>query len=136
VTNAAIPSTIMELVSMNSPRNPDSAKFPEPLAALWTKPEVGPKWPSPLSELARNEFVNTDDKAVVGKIPTAADGNMVSLVTPRWHLIVHQKLGAQLYDWTVDPRELNNLIDTREGQATAVGLSLELDSRISRRDGN
>jgi hypothetical protein len=137
VTNAAIPSTIMELVSMNSPGNPDSAKFPgPPLAALWTKPEVGSKWPYPLSELARNEFINTDDKAVVGKIPTEVDGNMVSMVTPRWHLIVHEKLGAQLYDWTVDPRELNNLIDTREGQATAVGLSLELKSGISRRDGN
>src|SRR4029077_14520260 len=68
VTNAAIPATIMQLVG-----NPEPAKFPgPPLAALWTEPEVGPKWPNPLSELARNEFINTDDKMVVGKIPTAA----------------------------------------------------------------
>ena len=88
------------------------------------------EWPHPFSQLAQNKFINTNDKLVVGKIPTAADGNMTSLVTPRWHLIVHEKLGAQLYDWTLDPRELNNLIDTPEGRATAEGLGLELESRI------
>jgi hypothetical protein len=131
VTNAAIPATIMALVG-----SPDAAKFPgPPLSAFWTEPETASKWPNPLSELAQNEFINTNDKVVVGKIPTAADGNMASLITPRWHLIAHERLGAQLYDWTVDPGELKNLIDTPEGRAVAVSLNSELKRELTGRIG-
>ena len=35
---------------------------------------------------------------------------MKSVVTTRWHLIVHKELGDQLYDWIHDPGESNNLI--------------------------
>lgn len=126
VTNAAIPATITDFLG-----NPDSAKFPgPPLSAIWTKPEAASNWPNPLSELAQNEFINTNDKVVVGKIPTAADSNMASAVTPHWHLIVHEKLGAQLYDWTADPGELKDLNETPEGQITAASLSLQLKASI------
>jgi arylsulfatase A-like enzyme len=88
VTNAAIPATIMQLVG-----NSEATKFPGPaLSAFWTKPGFAPKGSDPLSELEHNAFINTNDQLVVGKIPTAADANMTSLIAPRWHLIVHEKL--------------------------------------------
>ena len=32
-------------------------------------------------------------------------GGMRSVVTPQWHLIAHENLGDQLYDWEHDPQE-------------------------------
>jgi hypothetical protein len=64
-----------------------------------------------------------------GKIPLATNGSMQSVVTPRWHLIVHQTLGRQLYDWTRDPGELQNLAQEKAGSEVAVGLLPELQPK-------
>ena len=56
---------------------------------------------------------------------------MQSLVTPQWHLIVHQKLGEQIYDWVRDPQESNNLINTPEGKAAALRMTSQLQSRLN-----
>src|SRR5207245_9629795 len=78
--------------------------FPDPaLNVLWNSSKTGLQWPDPVSQLGQNSVINTQDRLVKGKIPTAADGDMESLVTSRWHLIIHQKSGEQLYDWTADP---------------------------------
>jgi len=53
------------------------------------------------------------------------DGDMKSLITSDWHLIVHQTLGAQLYDWRDDPGELRNLIHTAQGTAVVKSLTSE-----------
>jgi hypothetical protein len=57
-----------------------------------------------------------------GKIPVATDGWMLSVVSPDWHLIIHQKDGAQIYKWKDDPGELKNLAETPEGRAAIVSL--------------
>jgi hypothetical protein len=54
---------------------------------------------------------------------------MRSLVTPQWHLITHEKMGNQLYDWIHDPAELNNLINTPEGHSIAAKLLSEVEDR-------
>ena len=54
---------------------------------------------------------------------------MRSLVTPQWHLITHDKMGNQLYDWVHDPGEVNNLINTPEGHAIAAKLASEMENR-------
>ena len=51
---------------------------------------------------------------------------MASLVTSRWHWITHDKAGAQIYDWTQDPLERNDLIQTPAGVAAAQELSNQL----------
>jgi hypothetical protein len=57
------------------------------------------------------------------------DGDMKSLVTPQWHLIMHQKLRDQLYDWVHDPGELHNLINTQEGRSIAAILGSEVEAQ-------
>jgi hypothetical protein len=59
-------------------------------------------------------------------IPTAASGQMRTVVSAQWQLIVHQTQGAQLYDWTSDPEETRNLIDTLEGRPVAEQLESEI----------
>ena len=63
---------------------------------------------------------------------TTADGPMKSVVTTRWHLIVHKELGDQLYDWVHDPEEANNLIYTPLGQQVTRELSARLEGLLAR----
>jgi arylsulfatase A-like enzyme len=123
VTNAAIPETVMELLGANS-------EFPGPtLSNLWKTAGEETNWPDPLSELVQNKYAGKKDQAADSLEPTASSGAMRSLVTPQWQLIVHEKLGSQLYDWTRDVGEVNNLIDTNEAKATALDLSNKLEQR-------
>jgi hypothetical protein len=57
---------------------------------------------------------------------------MKSLVTPQWHLIVHEKLGQQLYDWIHDPGELHNVSGTPEGQEIARHLASQMQDLLTR----
>ncbi len=124
VSNAAIPATVMNLIG-----GKDQKEFPGPaLNVLWDSSKTGLQWPDPVAQLGQNSVINTQDRLVKGKIPTAADGDMESLVTSRWHLIIHQKSGEQLYDWTADPGESEDLINTSEGRATALKLKAQLQA--------
>ena len=121
-SNAAIPATVMDLVDEAGPK-----VFPgTSLRSLWDG--SNPASPSfPISELQKNGIDDRDSQARQVE-PTAIDGDMKSLVTPKWHLIVHQTMGTQIYDWVDDPGELHNLINTPEGRAAANRLEPELRS--------
>lgn len=127
VTNSALPATIMELLGVGG-----QATFPgPPLSALWQAP-AQPAWPDALSEVAKHNIVTNESKAVGQLVATTADGPMKSVVTTRWHLIVHKELGNQLYDWVHDPGETNNLIHTPLGQQAARGLNARLETLLAR----
>ncbi len=128
VTNSALPATIMQLLG------PDGNKiFPgPPLNALWTAPSAGANWPDALSEVSKNNITSEENKAVGKLVATSADGPMKSVVTTRWHLIVHKEFGDQLYDWIHDPAESNNLIRTPQGQQVARELSTRLEGLLAR----
>jgi len=122
VTNAAIPATIMDILGASTQQN----EFPSSsLSALWQT--GGTDWPDPLSELARNDIADKEDRAAAKIVPTATTGSMKSLVTPRWQFISHERMGDQLYDWALDTAESNNLIHSAEGQATAAGLKARME---------
>ncbi len=126
VTNAAIPATILDILGARAQPN----VFPcSSLSALWQS-GGGTDWPDPLSELARNDIADKEDKAAATIIPTATTGAMKSLVTPQWQLITHESMGDQLYDWALDPGESNNLIHSAEGQTTAGGLKSRLENVV------
>ena len=131
VTNSALPATIMELLGEGGHET-----FPGPsLSALWQTPAAQPAWPDALSEVAKHNIV-TDESKTVGKlVATTADGPMKSVVTTRWHLIVHKELGDQLYDWVHDPGETNNLIFTPLGQQVARELNAGLEALLARSSG-
>jgi arylsulfatase A-like enzyme len=124
VTNAAIPSTVMDLLSSNRQTFPGP-----PLSAFWKNREVTTNWPDPLSELPQTEIITPEDRVVEGKIPIATNGGMKSLVTPGWHLIVHQKLGEQLYDWEHDPGESKDRVADPANHSISVRLAEEISAR-------
>jgi arylsulfatase A-like enzyme len=128
VSIASIPETIMDLLG-----DARENRFPQRgLSPLWTRSEMIPDWPKPVSEVAQNEIVSKEDRAA-GKIePTAIDGDMVSVVTSEWHLIKHSRFGDQLYRWQDDLGETNNLIATPQGNATAVQLAYELKQELKK----
>jgi arylsulfatase A-like enzyme len=121
VSIAAIPGTVLDL-ARSSQRTLIAGP---PLSSLWTTPAA--ESPDPLSELAKNEIIAPEDRQP--EIPNAFTGSMRSIVTPHWHLITHEKMGNQLYDWVHDPGELNKLINTPEGRSAAAKLAVEMDSR-------
>jgi arylsulfatase A-like enzyme len=128
VTNSALPATIMQLLAPDAPEI-----FPgPPLNALWNGATTERNWPDALSEVSGNNIISEENKAAGKLVATSADGPMKSVVTTRWHLIVHKELGDQLYDWLHDPGEANNLIHTAEGQEVARELSTRLEGLLAR----
>jgi arylsulfatase A-like enzyme len=122
VSNAAIAATVMDLVETEQGSFPGAG-----LDEFWTK--FKPSWPSPISQLAKNEIVIDPDRQARNIEPTAMDGDMTSMFTPQWHFIVHQTLGEQLYDWRQDPGEVRNLLNTPQGQAAVQALRNEMQQR-------
>jgi arylsulfatase A-like enzyme len=120
VSNAAIPATIMELLG----GSPGTFSGPG-LGSAW-RPAAREQWSDPISELAQSKYPGKHDRQADELIPTAASGPMQTVVSPQWQLVVHQTQGAQLYDWTSDPGETRNLIDTPEGRAVAEQLEAEI----------
>jgi arylsulfatase A-like enzyme len=120
VSDTAIAATVMDVITGKSQPFIGSG-----LASLWTPDSVIVDHPHPISELAKNDL-DDRDKSARRLVPTAFDGHMKSILTPHWHLIEHQTLGNQLYDWVNDPGELKNLIDTPEGAVVAHSLEVEI----------
>lgn len=128
VTNSAIPATVIDLLRGGPVEN-----FRGPgLDAAWNGANSVTDWPSPLSELAQNIFLTKQDRSIDPDIPTAVSGSMKSLVTPQWHLITHEKLGDQIYDWKQDPAESHNLIHTPQGAAAAADLHGNMERIIDK----
>ena len=128
VTNSTIPATVMELLGQG-----EGKTFPGPsLSAFWKTPASEPNSPDVLSEVAEHNIITDESKAIGKLVATTADGPMKSVVTTRWHLIVHKELGDQLYDWVHDPGEVNNLIYTQLGQQVTRELSARLQGLMAR----
>ncbi len=124
VTNAAIPATILDILGVRAQQD----AFPcSSLSALW-QTGGGSDWPDPVSELARNDIADKEDRAAAKIVPTATTGSMKSLVTAQWQFITHESMGDQLYDWALDPAESNNLIHSPEGQTAAILLKSRLEN--------
>lgn len=119
ISTASLPRTILDLLG-----NPRQGEFPGPsLRQLWESPTAR-DWPWPLAQLEHSPFVKHDS------IP-AKHGAMKSLVAPRWHYIVHETFGEELYDWQNDPHEERNLISTPEGKAVALDFRRRLEQMLA-----
>lgn len=120
-SNAVIPSVVMDSVAARE--NP----FPGPSLKFLSAHLPAPRdWPVAVSELPQTDTIVSADRAMQGKIPIATDGWMKSVISPQWQLIVHEKLGSQIYNWKSDPRELKNVADTPQGRAAINTLAPEL----------
>jgi arylsulfatase A-like enzyme len=122
IANASIPATVMDVLAQT-----DTSQFPaRSLTPLWRHPEEKQQWPDVISEVAQIPATAKEDVAAEKVVPTSMVGPMKSLLSGQWHLIVHKKLGDQLYDWAHDPDESKNLIGSPTGQAIAGQLSLQM----------
>jgi arylsulfatase A-like enzyme len=123
VSTAAIPATIMEWVAGDGA---EPAFVVPSLTRLWTDPAAAAP-PHPLSELSKLAPVDVLwDPALFG----AAQ----SLVTEKWHYLLHETFGAELYDWHADSNETNNLAQTAEGRLVVEELKSYLDGLIAKED--
>jgi len=126
VTNAGIPATILDLLGE------DETTLPGPtLGVLWKKSQVESEMSDPLSELAHNKYPGKHDQEADQLIPTATSGALRTLITEQWQLIVHEKLGDQIYDRTRDPGESHNLINTPDGLAVALNLKSKMQGVLT-----
>ena len=109
ISIAALPATLLEILG-----DAQQSEFPHPsLVHFWRTPSAQTDEQIPLAELA-----HMPDESF--KPHPNVHGAMKSLLSSRWHYIVHDKFGPELYDWVQDPKELNNLVGTQEGK-TVVG---------------
>jgi arylsulfatase A-like enzyme len=114
VSNAALPVTVMDLIGAGNP-----VPFPQSsLAQLWNDHAVPADWPHPLAELAHFSFGPRQRPSHRGAMKT--------LVSMPWQYIVHEKLGAELYDWSIDPGEAQNLVTESRVQHVVDQLAAEL----------
>src|SRR5437868_13669702 len=126
VTNAAVSATLLDLLG------DDEGVFPNrSLKPLWQNGPSNVDWPAPISELAQNKYPGKHDETADRLIPTATRGAMKSMVTPKWHLIEHQTLGNQLYDWLRDPDELNDVSSSPEGKKLSGELGQALRTQLA-----
>lgn len=75
-----------------------------------------------------------DDAIVSELVPVndlSAQRAMMSLTTPQWEYIEHRNGRQELYRWTVDPHEQDNLAASPQDQATLKKLRLRLIGLVS-----
>ena len=120
VSLTSLPSTLLDLLG-----DAGQTTFPRPsLTGDWNARSPAGREDGALSELAYQP-----DEPFAGH--PVVHGSMKSLVTSRWHYIVHDKFGEQLYDWRNDPGELQDLIATPEGRQVADTFAQELKRLMS-----
>lgn len=116
VSNVALGATIIDLVGIS-----DKKTFPGPsLRQFWEEPKLT------FDSVACIE--SELETKVQAAEPIVREDSLKSLVTAQWHYILHEKLGPELYDWRSDPRELQNLNGTPEGQMVSASLKQRLES--------
>ena len=119
VTIAALPATLLDLIGKDG-----QALFPGPsLGQLWDASGTSSDWPYPIAELAQHSWSPVQNPS--------AHGAMRSAQSPQWHYITHDKFGAELYDWSVDPQETLNLAGMPDIQPVAEHFKTYLEDLVS-----
>lgn len=118
VSLASIPATLLDLCGQRSHSAFEAASL-KPLF----EPGGPTSWPSPRSEMAQlpYSFSNPGDPILYGR--------MTSIVRERWHYILHEHTGEELYDWSSDPEETKDLSHTPEAQEVLAEFRKQLRSR-------
>jgi arylsulfatase A-like enzyme len=119
VSNTFVPTTVMGLIGVE-----DETLFPgRSLAQLWSNPEQTAGWPSPVSYIAQQSWVNA-------KLPVH-HGSIHSVMDTQWHYIENERLGVELYRVQEDPLELTDLAKNPEAQDLIRAFRSELLDGVS-----
>jgi arylsulfatase A-like enzyme len=120
VTNAAIPSSIMNLLDVGDRTFPGP-----PLERLWEAAEAPSTFPLPSAELKQRPWAPRGD--------LVREGSMRSIVGPVWHYLEHDTRGRELYNWVNDPRESVDLSKDPKMQAVIEDFGRQMVKRRSTR---
>lgn len=108
----AVPATLLDIAGVSAP-------WPSASLAPF-QPQLSGTAARPLAELAHNPDAP--------KHWPNQNGWLKSLVTDRWHLILHQSGRAELFDWQADPKELHDL--ARDRHLVVEELTAKLTARL------
>jgi len=114
VSNSEIASTITEF--LGGSERPFAGP---PLQALWSTKGTG-RWDYPLAELHHRPWAEN-------KYPVHY-GSLESVMAPDWHCIQYEPPRLELFDWTNDFAENNNLADKPEMAHALAQCRTRLDS--------
>lgn len=121
VSIASIPATIDEVLNGS-----EQLTFPaKSVAQLWQTSDQNSGWPLPLAEL---DHWYWKDEDVHAKFGTSR-----AIISPDWHLIEHETLGTELYNWPDDPAEKANLAQSVEGQGIIDNLRTSMQTNLASR---
>ncbi len=119
VSNIALAATLADLMGEG-----EKYSFVGPsLRILWENGTPVP-WPLPQAELAQLPFEFPSSPCRYGR--------MESLLDSHWHYIVHEKYGAELYEWNTDPRENSNFANTPAGVELVSRFANRLQQRLAK----
>ncbi len=121
VSNATLPVTILDLFDQTDGAFPGLA-----FAQLWRDPGLGAMWSYPPAQVAQIPWLPAQ------YLP--AHGAMWAVLSPRWHYIVHDVFGEELYAWRPDPEELTNLAGNPGFQSVVDQFRVYLDDRLAGTD--
>jgi arylsulfatase A-like enzyme len=112
-------ASIAELIALKNPSFGGTS-----LVACWTSPDsnAGERFSS--AELDHSPFSTLENWP-------SYHGAIKSLIGPRWHYIVHEKLGKALFDWQTDPQEARDVATTVEGQKIAADYAARLQTILT-----
>jgi arylsulfatase A-like enzyme len=118
VSTVRVPATVMALLP-----GPGQAEFPgSSLATLWSGPSATGEDALVLSEL-------------VAHAPLSDGGDFLrteSLLNSRWHFIYTRGKAPLLFEWRKDPREKQNLAETKYGQSIVSAMMSCLEDHLPR----
>lgn len=123
----SLPATLLDLAGL------DDSVFPaQSLVPLWTGTDRrGASEPQTFAVAELAAASATADE-IRRQVPFAL-GWVKSVVTSEWHFILQQNGKMELYNWESDPRELQNLADSPEGQPLVSELRRKLRDRLGAR---
>jgi arylsulfatase A-like enzyme len=120
VSITQVPATILDVLG-----DSQQTTFHGPSLVNWWKAGGPPVEREP----AIAELAHQPDEPFAGH--PVVHGSMRSVIDDRWHYIVHDKFGEQLYDWVNDPQELNNMVATPDGRPVADRFVALLRTKVA-----
>ena len=121
VSTASLAATILELLG-GSDINSQTAIPGPSLAGLWNERGQHTNLPYPVSEMAQYKFLPETYPAYAGSLQSITSGT--------WQLIEGSKR-QELYNWTQDVREMNNLATSASSQTVLTDLAEQLRHRTN-----
>lgn len=112
ISTKELPATILDLLGIPHVQLPGNS-----LAAFWRSPSPN-EWPLPVSELL-------PDRLIYGR-SFGRDDAIESIISPDFQLIIDPRGGTSLYNWRIDPQELDNLTYSSSYERISAELTTEL----------